>query len=79
MDPHHNPEFTTMETYAAYFDFQDVMDETEGIVKAAAKVVSDDGKITYQGHEIDLEGTLNGSRWWMPLRKRLALTSAMNQ
>lgn len=56
MDPHHNPEFTTMETYAAYFDFHDVMDETEGIVKAAAKVVSDNGKITYQGHEIDLGG-----------------------
>ena len=32
------------------------MYETEGIVKAAAKVVSDDGKITYQGHEIDLGG-----------------------
>lgn len=56
MDPHHNPEFTTMETYAAYWDFHDVMDETEGIVKAAAKVVSDNGKITYQGDEIDLGG-----------------------
>ena len=54
MDPHHNPEFTTMETYAAYFDFHDVMDETEGIVKAAAKVVSDDGHVTYQGQDIDL-------------------------
>ena len=54
MDPHHNPEFTTMETYAAYFDFHDVMDETEGIVKVAAKVVSDDGHVTYQGHDIDL-------------------------
>ena len=54
MDPHHNPEFTTMETYSAYFDFHDVMDETEGIVKAAAKVVSDDGHVTYQGHDIDL-------------------------
>lgn len=54
MDPHHNPEFTTMETYAAYFDFHDVMDETEGIVKAAAKVVSNDGHVTYQGHDIDL-------------------------
>lgn len=53
MDPHHNPEFDTMETYAAYFDFNDVMDETEGIFKAAAKVVSDDLKITYQGTEID--------------------------
>ena len=54
MDPKHNPEFTTMETYAAYMDFTDVMDETEGIFKAAAAVVSDDLKVTYQGTEIDL-------------------------
>ena len=56
MDLQHNPEFTTIETYAAYWDLWDVMDETEGIIKAAAKVVSDDGKITYQGTEIDLGG-----------------------
>ncbi|MBS9337309.1 lysine--tRNA ligase [Fructobacillus parabroussonetiae] len=54
MDAKHNPEFTTMESYAAYWDFKDVMDETEGIFKAAAAVVSDDLKITYQGTEIDL-------------------------
>ncbi|MCK8607593.1 lysine--tRNA ligase [Apilactobacillus ozensis] len=53
MDTDHNPEFTELESYIAYFDFHDVMDETEGIFKAAAKVVSDDGKITYQGNEID--------------------------
>lgn len=54
MDTKHNPEFTMLETYVAYFDFHDVMDETEGIFKAAAQVVSDDGKITYQGTDIDL-------------------------
>ncbi|MBM7618071.1 lysyl-tRNA synthetase class 2 [Weissella uvarum] len=54
MDQKHNPEFTVMETYAAYWDFDDVMTETENIFKAAAKVVSDDLKITYQGTEIDL-------------------------
>ena len=53
MDPHHNPEFDTMETYAAYFDFNDVMKETEGIFQAAAKVVSNDLKVTYQGTELD--------------------------
>ncbi|MCT3441510.1 lysine--tRNA ligase, partial [Limosilactobacillus fermentum] len=53
MDPYHNPEFDTMETYAAYFDFNDVMKETEGIFKAAAGVVADDLKITYQGTELD--------------------------
>ncbi|SUP61573.1 Uncharacterised protein [Weissella viridescens] len=31
-----------METYAAYWDFDDVMTETENIFKAATKVVSDD-------------------------------------
>ena len=40
IDTKHNPEFTMLETYAAYFDFKDVMDETEGIFKAAAKVVT---------------------------------------
>lgn len=53
MDPHHNPEFDTMETYAAYFDFNDVMKETEGIFQAAAKVVSNDLKVTYQGTKLD--------------------------
>ena len=53
IDTKHNPEFTMLETYAAYFDFNDVMDETEGIFKVAAQVVSDDGKIVYQGQEIN--------------------------
>lgn len=54
LDTHHNPEFTELESYAAYWDYQDVMDEAEGIIRAAAKTVSKDGKITYQGTEIDL-------------------------
>ncbi|MDR0898769.1 MAG: lysine--tRNA ligase [Lactobacillaceae bacterium] len=54
MDPKHNPEFTTLESYAAYMDFTDVMDETEGIFKAAAAVVSDDLTVNYQGLDIDL-------------------------
>ncbi|MCM0582040.1 lysine--tRNA ligase [Weissella diestrammenae] len=54
MDPKHNPEFTVMESYAAYWDFDDVMTETENIIKAAARVVAPDLKVTYQGTEIDL-------------------------
>ncbi len=53
IDTKHNPEFTMLESYAAYFDFKDVMDETEGIFKAAAKVVTADGIVTYQGNKVD--------------------------
>ncbi len=57
MDKHHNPEFTMLESYVAYFDFNDVMDETEGIIKAAAKAVTDEGTINYQGTEVDLSNS----------------------
>ena len=53
MDLKHNPEFDTMETYAAYFDFHDVMEETEGIVKAATKAIYPDLKFEYQGTAMD--------------------------
>ncbi|MDR0299606.1 MAG: lysine--tRNA ligase [Streptococcaceae bacterium] len=56
MDATHNPEFTTMETYAAYMDFQDVMAETEGIFRAAARAVKPEGELVfdYADYQIDL-------------------------
>ena len=53
MDATHNPEFTSIEVYQAYADFQDIMDLTEGIIQHAAKAVHGDGPIDYQGTEID--------------------------
>ncbi|AUJ31446.1 MAG: lysine--tRNA ligase [Liquorilactobacillus nagelii] len=53
IDTKHNPEFTMLESYVAYFDFTDVMKETEGIFKAASEVVSDDGLVEYQGKQVD--------------------------
>ena len=52
MDATHNPEFTTIEAYQAYADFEDIMDLTEGIIQSAAKAVTDAESIPYQGTEI---------------------------
>ena len=53
MDVRHNPEFTTIEFYQAYADYNDMMDITEGIAIHAAKSVLGTTAITYQGTEID--------------------------
>jgi lysyl-tRNA synthetase class 2 len=50
----HNPEFTQLEFYAAYLDYNDVMDLTEQMVCFMAEQVVGSPVITYQGHEIDL-------------------------
>ncbi len=54
MDIKHNPEFTSIELYAAYQDYHDMMDITEEIISKAAQNVLGTTKITYQGTEIDL-------------------------
>ncbi len=54
MDATHNPEFTTIEAYQAYADFQDIMDLVQGIIQAAAKAVTDQAVITYQDKEINI-------------------------
>ena len=54
MDVKHNPEFTMMELYQSYADYNDMMNLTERIFGAALAAVGKDSKITYQGTEIDL-------------------------
>ncbi|MGT2929004.1 lysine--tRNA ligase [Streptococcus dentasini] len=54
MDATHNPEFTSIEVYQAYADFNDIMDLTEGIIQHAAKAVKGDASVVYQGTEIKI-------------------------
>src|SRR5574343_1182811 len=50
----HNPEFTMMEFYAAYWDYQDLMTFTEGLVRHAAQQAAGTLQLTYGGKPVDL-------------------------
>ena len=55
MDTRHNPEFTAIETYQAYGDIEDVIDQTEQIVMACAMASYGTTKFTYEDTEIDVK------------------------
>jgi lysyl-tRNA synthetase class 2 len=55
VDRSHNPEFTMLEFYWAYADYQQVMDFTEAMVVYAADKVLGHRKLIYQGVELNLE------------------------
>jgi lysyl-tRNA synthetase class 2 len=49
----HNPEFTMMEFYAAYTDYQWLMDFTENCIQKVAEDITGSNLVTYQGKQID--------------------------
>ncbi|WP_416829617.1 lysine--tRNA ligase [Ectobacillus polymachus] len=65
----HNPEFTMLELYEAYADFQDVMKLTENMIAHIAKDVLGTTKVTYGEYEVDLE----------PEWKRLHMVDAIKE
>jgi len=54
VSPRHNPEFTMMEFYAAYVDYQWLMTFTEDVIRQAAIDAHGTATLTYQGRELDL-------------------------
>jgi lysyl-tRNA synthetase class 2 len=51
----HNPEFTMMEFYAAYWDYQDLMTFTEALIRDAAQRALGSLQLSYGGRAVDLE------------------------
>ncbi len=69
IDIRHNPEFTSMELYAAYQDYNDMMDLVEEMFQTIAKKLLNTTKISYQGTEIDL-----GAKW-----KRISMIDSIKE
>ena len=69
VSPRHNPEFTMMEFYAAYVDYQWLMDFTEAVIRRAAVDAHGTACLSYQGRELDLSKPF----------ERLTIVGAINQ
>lgn len=65
----HNPEFTMLEIYQAYADFQDMMDLTEGLISSVVKQVNGSLQVEFEGRTIDFT-----TPW-----KRLPMLEAIKQ
>lgn len=69
VDATHNPEFTQMEFYAAYWDYHDVMNFTEKMYSFLCQQLMGGTTITYQGHTVDF-----GQPW-----QRITMREAIKQ
>ncbi|MDR2655043.1 MAG: lysine--tRNA ligase [Oscillospiraceae bacterium] len=55
MDTRHNPEFTMLELYQAYTDYNGMMDIAEELFRRAAHKICGTGRIAFEGRELDLD------------------------
>lgn len=69
MDTTHNPEYTAIELYAAYEDYKDMMEITEGLASHLAMKVNGTYEVNYAGHTIDFK----------PPWRRMRMTDAIKE
>jgi lysyl-tRNA synthetase class 2 len=70
ISPKYNPEFTMLEAYQAYGSYEDMMDLTEGLVKASAEAVNASLAYSWRGTEVDL------ARPWVRVTMHAAVAEA---
>ena len=63
IDRTHNPEFTMLELYYAYADYEDVMELTETMVSEVALEVCGTTQLEYNGHQVDLAAPWKRVKW----------------
>lgn len=56
MDPDHNPEFTQVEWYCSYWDFEDNIKFFEELMRDTFEFLTGSSKVMYQGNELDFSG-----------------------
>jgi len=69
IDRSHNPEFTMLEFYEAYTDYEYQMRQFEDLISHVAKVITGSTKINYQGREVDFTPPWNRLTVYDGLRK----------
>ncbi|MBM4131804.1 lysine--tRNA ligase, partial [bacterium] len=70
MDRTHNPEFTMLECYAAWWDYGHMLDLTERLLRRLARRFGRDGVLSYGGHELDFERPFARLRFMDALAER---------
>jgi len=70
MDRTHNPEFTMLECYAAFWDYEDMMDLTERLLRRLAREFGDAGRLTYGGRVLDFTQPFRRIRFMDALAER---------
>ncbi len=70
MDRTHNPEFTMLEAYAAYWDYSDMMDLTERMLHSLGDRFGDQGKVTFGDETIDFSQPFKRVRFMDALQEK---------
>jgi lysyl-tRNA synthetase class 2 len=63
VSPRHNPEFTMLEAYEAYGDYETMMELTEAIILEAARAAGTPRRFEWMGHTVDLEAPFRRAKY----------------